>query len=174
MPVPRALIEALPRLKLILVTGAHNRTLDLEAALSRDILVSHTRSAGTERPTCELTWGADPGGDAAHCEENQSLRAGGWQITVGATLSGRTLGVLGLGRLGAAVSAIGAAFGMKVLAWSPNLTAERAAAGGAELVAKSELFSRSDVVTLHMVLSERRGGWSAQRTWPSCSPMRCW
>jgi D-3-phosphoglycerate dehydrogenase len=158
MAMPAALIERLPKLKLICVTGAHNRTLDLAAAEARGIVVSHTRNASTENPTAELTWGLILGAARRIDLENRNVRSGGWQTTVGQTLHGRTLGVLGLGRLGKVVARIGAAFGMEVAAWSPNLTAERAAEAGTRLVSKSELFALSDVVTIHMVLSDRTRG----------------
>lgn len=158
MPVPAALIERLPKLKLICATGAHNRTLDLDAATARGIVVSHTRNAATENPTSELTWGLILAAARRIDLENRNMRNGGWQTTVGSTLHGRTLGVVGLGRLGQVVARIGAAFGMDILAWSPNLTEERAAAAGARLVSKADLFARSDVVTIHMVLSDRTRG----------------
>lgn len=158
MPVPAALIERLPKLKLIVVTGAHNRTLDLAAAAARGIVVSHTRNPGTQYPTGELTWALILAAARSLTFESRNMREGGWQQTVGITLHGRTLGVLGLGRLGTVVAGVGRAFGMNVLAWSPNLTEERAAAGGATLVSKQALLSQSDVVTLHMVLSERTRG----------------
>lgn len=158
MPVPAALIERLPKLKMICVTGAHNRTLDVQAALARGIVVSHTGAASTENPTCELTWGLILAAARRIDLENRNVREGGWQTTVGLTLHGRTLGVLGLGRLGKVVARVGAAFGMKLLAWSPNLTEERAAEAGARLVSKAELFAQSDVVTIHMVLSDRTRG----------------
>jgi phosphoglycerate dehydrogenase-like enzyme len=158
MPMPAALIERLPKLKLIVVTGAHNRTLDLHAARSRGVVVSHTRNPGTQYPTAELTWALILAAARGLTFESRNLRQGGWQQTVGTTLNGRTLGVIGLGRIGQGVAGVGRAFGMEVLAWSPNLTEERAAAGGARLTSKAELLSRSDVVTLHMVLSDRSRG----------------
>jgi phosphoglycerate dehydrogenase-like enzyme len=158
MPVPGALIQHLPKLKLICVTGAHNRTLDLHAATARGIVVSHTENASTEHPTSELTWALILAAARRVVRENQSIRSGGWQTTVGQTLHGRTLGVLGLGRVGKAVARIGAAFGMNLLAWSPNLTAQRAGQADARLVSKSELFAESDVVTVHLVLGDRSRG----------------
>jgi D-3-phosphoglycerate dehydrogenase len=158
MAVPAALIERLPKLKLIVVTGAHNRTLDLEAARRAGVVVSATRNAGSEHPTAELTWGLILGAARNIAAEAAGLRAGGWQTTVGTTLHGRTLGVVGLGRIGARVAAQARAFGMDVIAWSPNLTAEKAEAGGARLASKAELFETADVVSLHMVLSERTRG----------------
>ena len=158
MPMSGALIQRLPKLKLICVTGAHNRTLDLHAAAARGIVVSHTESASTEHPTSELTWALILAAARRIVSENQSLRSGGWQTTVGQTLHGRTLGLLGLGRVGKTVARIGTSFGMKLLAWSPNLTTERAAVVNARLVSKSALFAESDVVTLHIVLGEGTHG----------------
>jgi phosphoglycerate dehydrogenase-like enzyme len=158
MPVPGALIQRLPRLKLICVTGAHNRTLDLHAAAARGIVVSHTENASTEHPTSELTWALILAAARHVIGESQSVRSGGWQTTVGRTLHGRTLGLLGLGRVGQSVARIGTAFGMSLLAWSPNLTAQRAAEAGARLASKSALFADSDVVTVHLVLGDRTRG----------------
>ena len=158
MAVPAALIALLPKLKLIVVTGAHNRTLDLAAATARGVVVSQTRNANTQHPTGELTWALILAASRHVTLESRALRDGGWQRTVGTTLHGRTLGVLGLGRLGSVVANIGKAFGMEVVAWSPNLTAERAEAAGARLVSKAELFAVSHVVTLHMVLGDTTRG----------------
>ncbi len=158
MAVPAALLDRLPKLKLIVLTGSRSRTLDIAAARARGVVVSHTRDASLEHATNELTWGLILAAKRYICRENQALREGGWQQTVGSTLHGRTLGVLGLGRIGSVVAAVGKAFGMSALAWSPNLTRERAEENGVELVSKAELFSRSHVVSLHMVLSDRTRG----------------
>lgn len=158
MPVPAELIERLPKLKLIVVTGPYNRTLDLAACEARGIVVSATRSANTGYPTAELTWALILAA-ARHIDaEMRNVREGRWQTTVGTTLFGRALGVLGLGRLGTEVARLGRAFGMEVIAWSPNLTAEKAQAGGARLVSKAELFGEADVLSIHMVLSDRTRG----------------
>src|ERR1700693_1480664 len=109
-------------------------------------------------PTIELTWALILGSARNLIAENTSLRGGGWQQSVGDDMAGRTLGVLGLGNVGGAVARIGSAFGMKVIAWSQNLTAERAAEIGAKLVSKEELFRRADVVSVHLVLSGRTRG----------------
>jgi phosphoglycerate dehydrogenase-like enzyme len=158
MPMPRTLIERLPALKLIVVTGAHNRTLDLAAAKERGITVSHTRGGDSPYATPELAWGLILSLMRHIPQEHQRMREGGWQETVGTALHGRTLSILGLGRLGSRMASIGRAFGMEVLAWSQNLTAERAEAAGATLVAKDELFARADVLTIHLVLGERSRG----------------
>jgi D-3-phosphoglycerate dehydrogenase len=158
MPMPRALIERLPGLKLIVVTGAHNRTLDLAAAKERGIVVSHTRGGDSAFATPELAWGLILSLMRHIPQEHQRMREGGWQETIGTALHGQALAILGLGRLGSRMASIGRAFGMEVLAWSQNLTAERAEAAGATLVAKDELFARADVLTIHLVLGERSRG----------------
>jgi phosphoglycerate dehydrogenase-like enzyme len=158
IPMPRTLIERLPALKLIVVTGAHNRTLDLAAAKERGITVSHTRGGDSQHATPELAWGLILSLMRHIPQEHQRMREGGWQETVGTALHGQTLSILGLGRLGSRMASIGRAFGMEVLAWSQNLTAERAEAAGAALVAKDELFARADVLTIHLVLGERSRG----------------
>ncbi|GIX45999.1 MAG: hypothetical protein KatS3mg131_0210 [Candidatus Tectimicrobiota bacterium] len=113
---------------------------------------------GLPYPTAELTWGLILALVRRIPQEDRAVRAGRWQTSLGVGLHGKVLGVIGLGRLGSQVAAIGRAFQMQVLAWSQNLTAERAAACGATLVGKDELLSRADVVTLHLVLSERTRG----------------
>ncbi len=158
MPVPRSLLARLPRLKLIVVTGAHNRTLDLAAAKERGIAVAHTRGGDSQYATPELAWGLILSLMRHIPEEHQRMREGGWQETIGTALHGRTLSILGLGRLGTRMAMVGKAFGMEVLAWSPNLTAERAGTAGAALVSKEELFERADVLTIHLVLGERSRG----------------
>jgi phosphoglycerate dehydrogenase-like enzyme len=158
MPMPRTLIERLPALKLIVVTGAHNRTLDLAAAKERGITVSHTRGGDSQYATPELAWGLILSLMRHIPQEHQRMRESGWQETVGTALHGQTLSILGLGRLGSRMASIGRAFGMELLAWSQNLTAERAEAAGATLVAKDELFARADVLTIHLVLGERSRG----------------
>jgi phosphoglycerate dehydrogenase-like enzyme len=158
MPMPRSLIARLPKLKLLVVTGAHNRTLDLAAAKERGIVVSHTRGGDSQYATPELAWALILACMRHLPEEHQRMREGGWQRTVGTALHGRTLAILGLGRLGLRMAAIGKAFGMELVAWSQNLTAERAAAAGAVLVSRDELFARADVLTIHLVLGERSRG----------------
>ena len=152
-PFPRSLIEKLPRLKLVVTTGKRNAALDVAACKARGITVCGT--AGSAGSTVELAWGLIIAVARGIPREDLGLRHGRWQIAVGMELRGKTLGVLGLGRLGTQVAQIGRAFGMHVIAWSQNLTAERAQAGGAELVTKRQLFERSDVITVHLVLSDR-------------------
>jgi phosphoglycerate dehydrogenase-like enzyme len=157
MPFPRALVERLPQLRLIVVTGTHNRTLDLSAVKDHGITVCHTRGGGTEHCTSELTWALILASARHLTSEDRAMRDGRWQTTVGMTLHGKTLGILGLGRIGNIVATIGRTFGMKIIAWSPHLTEERAATAG-RLVSKKELLARSDVLTIHMVLSESTRG----------------
>jgi phosphoglycerate dehydrogenase-like enzyme len=156
MAMPSSLIERLPNLKFIAVTGPHNRTLDLAAAVKKGIVVSNTLRRGAAAfVTAELAWGLILSLLRHIPHEAAQMRTGGWQTTLGSALGGRTLGVLGLGRLGSHMVPIGKAFGMEVIAWSQNMTAEGAAAKGALRVEKDELFARSDVLSLHLVLSER-------------------
>jgi phosphoglycerate dehydrogenase-like enzyme len=155
-PMTRAVIERLPKLRLICSTGSRNASIDLKAAEARGIQVVHTGYFSA--PTIELTWALILGSARNLVAENASLRGGGWQRFVGDDMAGRTLGLLGLGNVGGPVAQIGRAFGMNVIAWSQNLTAERAAAASAELVSKEELFRRADVVSVHVVLSDRTRG----------------
>ncbi|HXE85736.1 MAG TPA: D-2-hydroxyacid dehydrogenase family protein [Hyphomicrobiaceae bacterium] len=156
-PFQRALFEKLPKLKLLVTTGKRNASIDLEAAKAHGVTVCNTGGAG--RATAELTVGLMIALARHFREEFHTMRpGGGWQTTLGIDLEGRTLGLLGLGNLGAKVGRIGAAMGMKVIAWSQNLTAEQAAERGAERVEKDELFHRSDVISIHLVLSPRSRG----------------
>ena len=155
-PMTRAIIERLPKLRMIASTGSRNASIDLKAAEERDVQVVHT--GYTSAPTIELTWALILASARNLVAENASLRSGGWQHSVGDDMAGRTLGLLGLGNVGAAVARIGNAFGMKVIAWSQNLTTERAVEAGATLVSKDELFQGADVVSIHLVLSGRTRG----------------
>ncbi|WP_413641936.1 D-2-hydroxyacid dehydrogenase family protein [Mycobacterium sp. RTGN5] len=155
-PLPRSIIERLPRLKMIASTGPFNAAIDMQAAEDHGIHVGTT--GGTVASTVELTWALILAGARDLVAESVSVRDGGWQVSVGRELSGRVLGVLGLGRIGARVARIGEAFGMQVIAWSQNLTPEAAAEAGVTYVDKEELFARSDVLTVHMKLSERSTG----------------
>ena len=153
MPLPRTLIEALPNLRLVIFTGGRTRSIDFDALAERGITVCHTGPGEMQPATAELTWGLILSAMRHLPGEMAGMREGGWQTTVGTVLEGRTLGLLGLGKLGQRVAAIGAAFGMQRIAWSPNLTPARAEAVGATYVDRDALFSQSDVLTLHMVLS---------------------
>jgi phosphoglycerate dehydrogenase-like enzyme len=155
-PLPRAVIESLPRLKMIASTGPRNSSIDAAAAGERGIVVTST--GYFSEPTVELTWTLIHASMRNVVAEVGSVRAGGWQRTVGADLAGRVLGVLGLGNIGSRVAAVGTAFGMKVIAWSENLTRDRAEQAGAELVSKELLFRQSDVLTVHLILSRRTRG----------------
>jgi phosphoglycerate dehydrogenase-like enzyme len=155
-PMTRIIIERLPKLRLIASTAFRNASIDLKAAEERGIQVVHT--GYTSAPTIELTWALILGSARNLVAENASLRSGGWQRFIGDDMAGRTLGVLGLGNVGGAVAQIGKAFDMNVIAWSQNLTPERAAAANVELVPKEELFKRADVVSVHLVLSDRTRG----------------
>jgi phosphoglycerate dehydrogenase-like enzyme len=155
-PLPRQVIDRLPNLKLIASTGLANSSIDLEAAEERGIRVTATGYRST--PTIELTWGLILSAMRQLERESRSVRNGGWQTHVGRELEGRTLGVLGLGNIGTPVARIGRAFGMRVIAWSHNLTLDTAAAAGAALVSKDELFRQADVLTIHLVLSARTRG----------------
>jgi len=155
-PFPRSLLERLPNLKLLVTTGMRNASFDVQAAKDRGVLVCGT--GGQPTPTAELTWGLIIGCVRHIAQEDRATRAGNWQTTIGPTLHGATLGCLGLGNLGSQVARVGLAFGMNVIAWSQNLTVERAQQVGAKLVTKDELLSQSDVVSIHLVLSDRTRG----------------
>lgn len=159
-PLDAALLDLLPRLRLVVTSGMRNASIDLAACRERGITVCGTAS-GSE-PPAELAWALILGLVRHVTTEARAVREGGpWQSTVGGDLAGRTLGLLGLGKIGGRVAAVGRAFGMDVLAWSPNLTEERVAAhgDGVRLAKdKAELFAASDVVSLHLVLSDRTRG----------------
>jgi len=157
-PFTRSVIARLPALKLIVTSGMRNAAIDLEAARERGVTVCGTASRA--EPPAELTWALILALARHVTQEAAAFRANGpWQSTIGADLHGRTLGVLGLGNIGSRVARVGAAFGMRVLAWSENLTPDRARAAGAELVpSKRDLLQQSDVVSIHLVLSARTRG----------------
>lgn len=155
-PFPRSLLERLPKLKLLITAGMRNASIDMKAAAERGVLVSGT--AGLPYPTAELAWGLILSLARRIPAEDRATREGRWQTSVGLGLNGKTLGVLGLGTLGSRAARVGRAFEMEVLAWSQNLTAERAALEGVTLVPKDELLARSDFVSIHLVLGERTRG----------------
>jgi phosphoglycerate dehydrogenase-like enzyme len=152
----RALLDRLPDLRLLVTTGMANAAIDLDAARDRGVLVCGTRSR--QEAPAELTWALVLAVTRRLAFEDSAVRAGGWQTTIGPELSGRTLGVLGLGRLGSQVAGYGKAFGMKVLGWSANLDPKHARELGVEPVALDGLLSRADVVTIHLRLSDRTRG----------------
>jgi D-3-phosphoglycerate dehydrogenase len=154
---PRAVIEKLPDLKLLITTGMRNASIDMAAAADRGVTVCGTGSFGS--PTSGIAIGLMLELTRHIGYENARLKAGEtWQVTIGPELEGMTLGILGLGKLGTRTAAIGKAFGMNVIAWSQNLTAERAAEVGARLVSKDEVFAQADVLSVHLVLSDRTRG----------------
>jgi len=155
-PVTAPLLERLPNLRLLVTTGMRNASIDLAAATARSVTVCGT--AGLPYPTAELTWGLILSLMRRIPTEDRATREGRWQVTVGEGLNGKTLGLLGLGTLGSRVAKVGRAFEMQLLAWSQNLTAERAAEAGATLVGRDELLARADIVSVHLVLSERTRG----------------
>lgn len=155
-PFPRTLLEQLPQLRLLTTTGMRNAAIDMQAAADCNVLVCGT--GGILYPTAELTWGLILSLLRHIPDEDQATRAGRWQVSMGLGLHGKTLGLMGLGRLGSEVARVGNAFQMDVIAWSQNLTAERAAECGATLVSKDELLARADILSIHLVLSARSRG----------------
>ncbi|CAI0823870.1 D-2-hydroxyacid dehydrogenase family protein [Serratia quinivorans] len=157
-PITATLLARLPQLKLLITSGMRNASIDLAAAAQRGVIVCGTAS-GSAAPM-ELSWALLLGLAKHLLVENHGLRNNGpWQQAVGVTLQGKTLGLLGLGKIGSQMAVVAQAFGMRVLAWSQNLTAERAAEVGVTLAAsKQALFEQSDFVSVHLVLSERSRG----------------
>lgn len=155
-PFPRSLLERLPNLKLLTTAGMRNAAIDLAAATELGILVCGTTGSG--RSTMELTWGLILALLRRIPHEDRAMRAGRWQETVGLGLEGKTLGIIGLGNIGGQVAEVARAFHMRLLAWSQNLTDERAAACGAARVSKEELLAQADIVTIHLQLSPRTRG----------------
>jgi phosphoglycerate dehydrogenase-like enzyme len=163
MALPRTLIERLPNLKLITIIGMSLPNLDLDAATDHGVAVAHANFASPAfrtiaNATPELAWGLMIATVRNLAEEHRRMRDGGWQSSVGMILSGKTLGLAGLGRIGRRMAQYAAVFGMEVIAWSQNLTAEVAAEVGVRRVDKDELFSSADVVSIHLVLSDRTRG----------------
>ena len=155
-PLTREILQQLPNLKLIASTGPRNASINSQAATDLGIAVTATGYDST--PTIEFTWSLILASMRGIDREAASLKAGGWQTSLGSNLRGRSLGVVGLGNIGREVARIGLAFGMKVMAWSQNLTEEKASAAGAILVDKQTLFREADIVTVHLVLSSRTKG----------------
>src|ERR1700719_3942605 len=155
-PLARNVIERLPNLKLTASTGPGNTSTDAAAASDHGIAVVHT--GYRPDPTIEFTWALILASARNIVTESNSVRVGGWQQTVGTDLRGKTLGILGLGRIGSQVARIGSAFGMDAVAWSQNLTPQAAKAAGATLVSKGRLFEEADILTIHLVLSGRTCG----------------
>jgi phosphoglycerate dehydrogenase-like enzyme len=155
--ISAGLIARLPRLKLLVTVGMWNASVDLAAAQARGIVVSGTQG-GDPTATPALTWGLILAVTRNIHAEAASVRAGGWQVGLGVDVNGKTLGVLGLGNIGQAVARFGQVFGMRTIAWSQNLTREKAAEHGVELVEKDELFRQADVLSIHLKLGERTRG----------------
>ena len=155
-PFQRSLLERLPRLKLLTTTGMGNAAIDMEAATDLGITVCGTE--GRSSSTSELTWGLILALLRQIPLEDRAVREGRWQSTVGVRLKDRVVGILGLGHIGSEMATVAKAFGMKVLAWSPNLTEEQCTQLGATLVGKDELLSQSDIVTIHLILGDRSRG----------------
>jgi len=155
-PFPRSVVAQLPNLKLLVTAGSRNLGIDFAACRDHGVLVCGTEAGSS--PTAELAWGLILSLARHIAEEDKNLRSGKWQSTIGFALKDKTLGILGLGRLGSQMAQIGLAFGMKIIAWSQNLTAEQAAERGATRVEKSELFRMADVLTVHVLLSDRTRG----------------
>ena len=163
MALPRSLFERLPRLKLVTIIGMGLPNLDLAAATAHGVAVAHSNPrnpafANIANATPELAWGLMIATVRHLGDEHAAMRAGGWASTTGMILAGRTLGLLGLGRIGRRMVEYARAFGMEVIAWSQNLTAEAAAEVGVRRVEKDELFARADVLSIHLVLSDRSRG----------------
>ncbi len=158
---PAEVLRRLPNLRLLVTTGMVNAAIDVAAARELGVTVTGTRSAG--QPTVELTWALILALARHIPAEDQRIRDGGWQSTVGADLGGQRLGVIGLGRIGSAVAHIGVAFGMDVMAWSANLDPKHARSLGTTPVSKDELLAAADVVTVHLKLSERSQGLIGER-----------
>jgi len=155
-PFPRSLIEQLPNLKLLVTTSAKNRSIDLAACHERGIVVCGTESS--RNAPAELAWALILSLLRRIPQHDRALRRGLWGDGIGSGIEGKVLGVLGLGKTGKPVARVGLAFGMKVVAWSQNLRAEQASAAGAVRVEKDELFQAADIITIHLVLSERTKG----------------
>ena len=156
---PKPIVDRLPKLKLLITTGMRNASFDMEALKARGVTVCGTGGpGGGNEDTAELAWGLILGAARRIAEDHAFMRHGGWQTRIGHRIAGKTIGLLGLGRLGSAVARVGIAFGMKAIAWSQNLTAEKAAVHGVERVEKDDLFHRSDILSVHLVLGPRSRG----------------
>lgn len=154
--IPAALMTRLPRLKLIITGAPPNRITDEEAAAANGVAIVHAKlQGGSTEATAAMTWALILSLIRDVPAQSRSVRDGGWQTSVGLDLAGRTLGLVGLGKVGSEVARIAAAFGMEVIAWSQNLTDEAAVAAGAKRVDKQTLLANADIVSLHLVLSER-------------------
>jgi phosphoglycerate dehydrogenase-like enzyme len=171
-PFRRNTIEALPNLKLLITTGARNASIDMAAAAERGITVCSTSSYGN--PTTGITFGLILELTRRIGFEHARLKAGQpWQVTLGADIEGMTLGIIGLGKLGTRVAGVAKAFGMKVIAWSPNLTAEKCMEVGVDYAAKEDLFRQADIVTIHVQLGDRSRGLVGAKELGVMKPSAC-
>lgn len=152
-PLSNEILNRLPRLKLIASTASSNSSIDTASAKEQGIAIVGTRAVSTT--TAELTWALILASARHIVSENQALREGRWQESVGLDLAGKTLGIIGLGKIGSAVAKVGLAFGMKVIAWSEHLSLETAEAEGCSAVSRAELFQSADIVSIHLILSDR-------------------
>ncbi|PDT76359.1 D-2-hydroxyacid dehydrogenase family protein [Bradyrhizobium sp. C9] len=156
-PFPRSLFDALPKLKLLITSGMRNAAIDMEAAKERNVVLCGTQYS--RDPTAPLTMGLILELTRGIGRENARMHAGeAWQSFAGTEIEGKTLGVIGLGKLGSKVAGMAKAFGMNVIAWSPNLTPEKCKEAGVGYASKDELFATSDIITIHVVLSPRSRG----------------
>lgn len=156
---PVAVVQAMPKLKLLVTTGMRNNSIDLEACRQKGVVVCGTPGdPNSTGATAELAWALLLALFKKIPQESANMTKGLWQTSMPPTIQGKRLGLVGAGKLGGKVAKFGQAFGMEVVAWSPNLTEERAAEAGVKLVTKQELFSTSDAISVHMVLSERSRG----------------
>ena len=153
---PASLLARLPNLKLLITTGMRNASFDMDAAKAQGVTVCGAGAAG--QPTAELAWALLLGLACHIPAHDNAMKSGGWQTRLNGDLRGKTLGVIGLGKLGGAVATVGRAFGMNVIAWSQNLSDERAAEIGATKVSKEALLKEADYVSIHLVLSDRSRG----------------
>ena len=155
-PFTKTLIDALPKLELLSGTGGSFRSFDIEAATERGVLITRTGGAGSS--TEELAWGLILSVTRRIPQEDRAMREGRWQTHLGVGLSGRNLGIIGMGRLGTRVARIGQVFGMELLAWSPWQTVERAAENNARYLPREQFFSQADVITIHIPLTDESVG----------------
>jgi len=155
-PLSRNILSQLPNLKLIVTTGMRNASIDIKAVEELGITLNYTGYLESGAP--EMTWALIMAIARHIPQESNNFKSGGWQTTIGGDFKGKTMGILGMGRVGSKIAAYAKAFDMNVIAWSPNLTEEKAAESGAQLVSKEDLFKQADFVTIHMVLSDRSRG----------------
>jgi len=155
-PLNRNILSQLPNLKVIVSTGMRNASIDTKAVEELGITLKYTGYLESGAP--EMTWALIMAIARHIPQESNNFKSGGWQTTIGGDFKGKTMGILGMGRVGSKIATYAKAFDMNIIAWSPNLTAEKAAESGAQLVSKEELFKQADFVTIHMVLSDRSRG----------------